>query len=64
MEHMRYYSFGTPEYPMSQTQMQEKFSDCASQAVSDNMAGKIFAILGKLNEQPSFKEFWPLVRRS
>jgi 2-methylcitrate dehydratase PrpD len=64
MEQMRYYSCGTPEVPMSQAQIQEKFLDCSSRAVSANLAKRIFALLNTLRDQPSFKEFWPLLRRS
>jgi len=64
MEQMRYYASGTPQAPMSQAQIQEKFFDCASQAISANVAKKIFAMLNTLSDQPSFKDFWPLLRSS
>lgn len=64
MEQMKYYACGTPEAPMSQAQIQEKFLDCASRTVSANVAKRIFALLNTLRNQPSFKEFWPLLRRS
>jgi hypothetical protein len=48
---------------MTPAQMEEKFFDCAAQAVDADAAKKIFATLGVLGEQKSFDEFWPLVRR-
>jgi len=64
VEQMTYYVTGTKQAPMSQAQIQEKFFACASKAVSTNVAKKIFAMLNALIDQPSFNDFWPLVRRS
>jgi len=62
MEQMRYYPCGSPESPMSQAQIQGKFFDCASKAVNDDTANKIFTMLNTLSDQPSFKDFWPLLK--
>ena len=38
--------------------------DCAAQAVSQDVARKILAVLNALPGRPSFDDFWPLVRLS
>jgi hypothetical protein len=44
--------------------MREKFFDCAAHAgVARPVAEKIASTLDRLGEQPSFAEFWPLIRR-
>jgi 2-methylcitrate dehydratase PrpD len=58
------YASGTAQYPMTPAQIEEKFFDCAAQAVSADAAKKIFGTLGALGEQKSFADFWPLVRRA
>jgi 2-methylcitrate dehydratase PrpD len=64
VERMVVYASGTAKNPMSPTQMREKFFDCSAHAgVSRPDAEKIAAILDKLGDQPSFGEFWPLIRR-
>jgi 2-methylcitrate dehydratase PrpD len=61
-EQLFVYASGTRQYPMSPAQMEEKFFDCAQEAVSREVAGKILAALATLGEQPSFDGFWPLLR--
>jgi len=63
VEQLFVYASGTAKYPMSQAQIEEKFFDCAAQAVAGDAAKKILAMLRTLGEQPSFDDFWPLVRR-
>jgi 2-methylcitrate dehydratase PrpD len=63
LEKLVVYASGTRQYPMSGAQMEEKFFDCATQAVSRDTAGKILAALKTLGEQNSFDDFWPLLRR-
>jgi 2-methylcitrate dehydratase PrpD len=58
------YASGTAKYPMTPAQMEEKFFDCAAQAVSADAARKIYATLGALGEQTSFEGFWPLLTRA
>ncbi len=62
LEQLTVYASGTKQNPMSQAQMEEKFLDCAAQAVPDDAARRILALLKALGEQQSFDEFWPLVR--
>lgn len=62
VEQMRYYYSGMPQAPLSQTQIEDKFYACASKAVSDNAARKLFVMLNTLSDRPSFNDFWPLVR--
>jgi 2-methylcitrate dehydratase PrpD len=61
-EQLVVYASGTQQNPMSAAQMEEKFLDCAAQAVSGEAARKILAMLKTLGEQPSFAELWPLLR--
>jgi 2-methylcitrate dehydratase PrpD len=64
IEKLVVHASGTRQNPMSPAQMQEKFFDCAAQAVSADTAKKIFATLSTLGEQSSFAEFWPLLQRT
>jgi len=64
VEHMTRYVTGTKESPIPQVQLQEKFFACATRAVKVDAAKKIFTMLNTLIEQPSFDDFWPLVRSS
>jgi 2-methylcitrate dehydratase PrpD len=55
---------GTAKNPMSAAQMREKFFDCAGHAgLEQAVAEKIAATLDHLGDQPSFAEFWPLLRK-
>jgi 2-methylcitrate dehydratase PrpD len=63
LEELVVYASGTRQYPMSGAQMEEKFFDCAKEAVTADAAKKILATLATLGEQQSFDELWPLLRR-
>ena len=63
VEKLRTYASGTPQFPLTPAQIEDKFMDCAAHAVSRDTAGKIFATLQSLGTAPSFAAFWPLVRR-
>lgn len=63
VEETRYHPSGAPQFPMSRAQIEEKFLDCATHAVEKPVAEKILATLGRLGDQPSFNELWPLLRR-
>jgi 2-methylcitrate dehydratase PrpD len=64
VERLVVYASGTAKNPMSPAQMREKFFDCSAHAgVARPVAEKIAATLDRLGEQPSFDEFWPLLRR-
>jgi 2-methylcitrate dehydratase PrpD len=64
VERLVVYASGTAKNPMSPAQMREKFFDCAAHAgVERPVAEKIAATLDRLGEQPSFADFWPLIRR-
>src|SRR5262249_26589182 len=64
VEKLRYYASGTPQFPLTREQIEQKFMDCAAHAVDRETAGKIFAALQSLGQAPSFEAFWPLVRRA
>ena len=55
---------GSTRKPMTTAQIEEKFHDCAAQAVSADVAKKILAILNKLPQQRSLAELWPLLRQA
>jgi 2-methylcitrate dehydratase PrpD len=55
---------GNPEQPFTPAQIEEKFMDCATQTVSADSARKLFAIVRTINQQPSFGEFWTLIRKA
>jgi len=61
-EHRRDYATGSKRIPMTQAQLEEKFLDCAAQAVSADVARNILAILNTLPAHRSFDDFWPLIR--
>jgi 2-methylcitrate dehydratase PrpD len=63
IEELVVYASGTAQHPMSGAQIEEKFLDCAKEAVDDAAAKKILATLRSLGEQPSFAELWPLLRK-
>jgi 2-methylcitrate dehydratase PrpD len=56
------YASGSSRNPMTQAQIEEKFRDCATQAVSPDTAGKILAAVNALPRRPSFDDVWPLLR--
>jgi hypothetical protein len=49
---------------MSAQQIKAKFDVCAAEAVDKVTAGKIYATLSSLGEQPSLDDFWPLLRKA
>ena len=64
LERICYYASGTPQVPLTPEQVEEKFFSCAERAVDMASAKKIFAFLGRLDQEPSFADFWPLLRRA
>ena len=63
VERVRYYASGTPQVPLTPQQVEEKFFSCAERTVDMAAATKIFAFLGRLDEEPSFADLWSLLRR-
>ena len=55
---------GNPEMPFTAAQVEEKFMDCATQTLSADSAKKLFAIVRSIDQQPSFGEFWTLIRKA
>jgi 2-methylcitrate dehydratase PrpD len=64
VEKMRYYASGTPQAPLTQEQVKEKFFSCAERAVDKTSATKIFAFLNRIDQERSFAELWGLVKRA
>jgi 2-methylcitrate dehydratase PrpD len=62
-EQRRDYATGSKQVPMTQAQLEEKFLDCAAQAVPADTSRKILAALEALPDRPSFDDFWPLIRQ-
>jgi len=62
-EHQRDYATGSKQVPMSAAQAEEKFMDCATQTISADAARQLFATVNTIHEQPSFGEFWSLIRK-
>ena len=62
-EQQRDYATGSPQVPMTQVQVEDKFLDCAAQAVSADVGRKILGVLNRLPDG-SFNELWPLLRRA
>ena len=50
------------QVPMSPAQIKAKFDSCAAQAIDSSAAEKIYVMLSTIDEQPSFAEFWALLR--
>jgi 2-methylcitrate dehydratase PrpD len=63
-EERKDFGSGSNKNPMSQAQIEVKFLDCAMQVVNEDTARRVLAFLGKLPEQESFADFWPLLRRN
>jgi 2-methylcitrate dehydratase PrpD len=61
---MRYYASGTPQVPLTQEQVEEKFFSCAERAVDKASATKIFAFLGRIEQESSLAELWSLTKRT
>jgi 2-methylcitrate dehydratase PrpD len=63
-EHQRDYATGSKQLPMTAAQAEEKFRDCATQTISADAARKLFAIVNTIADQPSFGDFWSLIRKA
>jgi len=64
IERTRYYASGTPQMPLTSEQVEEKFFSCAERSVDKAAATRIFAFLSRIDQEPSFAEFWGLVKRT
>ena len=64
LEELVIYAAGTRRNPMSPAQIEEKFFDCAAEAVSKDVARDIYAMLARLDAQTSLAPLWPLLRRA
>ena len=63
IERSKYYPSGSMQVPMSPAQTKAKFDICAAQAIDNSAAEKLYVMLSTIDEQPSFAEFWPLLRK-
>jgi 2-methylcitrate dehydratase PrpD len=55
---------GSARNPMTPAQLEDKFMDCAAQAVSADVAKKILAALDALRDLRSLDDVWPLFRKA
>ena len=60
----RSYPTGSQQAPMARAQIKAKFDICATQAIDQPAAEKVYAMLSTLGEQPSLADFWPLVGKA
>jgi 2-methylcitrate dehydratase PrpD len=63
-EQRRDYSIGSMKIPFTPAQLEEKFIDCATQTVNADTAKKLFAIVKTFGEQPTFGDFFSLIRKA
>jgi 2-methylcitrate dehydratase PrpD len=63
-EQRRDYPTGSAKIPLTPAQLEEKFMDCATQTISADNAKKLFAIVNTIDKQPSFGEFFTLMRKA
>src|SRR5262245_26509399 len=64
LEQRKDFSTGSTRNPMTQAQIEEKFADCAAQAVNQENARKILAILNALPAGESLTALWPLLKKA
>ena len=62
LEKKVWYASGTLQNPMSSTQIEAKFMDCATHALRKEQAAKLYAWLADLPKQSSFRDFWPMLK--
>jgi 2-methylcitrate dehydratase PrpD len=63
-EQRRDYATGSQKLPMTPAQLEDKFLDCASQAISADAARTVLALLNALPARASFNDLWPLLRKA
>ena len=61
-EEQRDYPIGSTQVPLTKAQVEEKFMDCATLTIKPDAAKKVFAIISNFPAQPSFGDFWSLVK--
>lgn len=62
IEHVRQNASGTKQLPITEEQLREKFRLCAAEAVPEQTAEKIYAILDSLPDRHDLSALWPLLR--
>ena len=61
LEQKVWYASGSPENPMTSTQIEAKFMDCALLTKKEADARRLFAFVSDLPNRSSFDGFWPLL---
>jgi 2-methylcitrate dehydratase PrpD len=64
IEEVRYQPSGAADFPLSLSQIEEKFTACATQVIEGDAAQKLLALLHCLGEQAGFEQLWPLLRQA
>jgi 2-methylcitrate dehydratase len=62
LQELRTHASGSSKFPLSKAQIEDKFFECAAQAIERKAADDILLTLHALGDQPSFRDFWPLLR--
>ena len=63
LEERKDYAIGSAHNPMTAAQIEDKFFDCAAQAVDQETAKRILAILKALPLE-NLNALWPLLRKA
>ena len=63
-EQRRDYPTGSAKIPLTPAQLEEKFTDCATQTVSADTAKKLFAFVNTFEKQETFGDFFSLIRKT
>ncbi len=64
LEQRKDYASGSYRNPITPAQIEEKFFDCAAQAVSPDVAKAILAALNRLPSGESLSDLWPLLAKT
>ncbi len=62
IEHVVLIPTGARETPMAEDQIREKFTTCATRALSDQGASQLYDYLRGLSGQGSLRDLWPMIR--
>ena len=63
LEQRKDYASGSYRNPITPAQIEEKFLDCAAQAMSPAAAQNVLAVLNRLPSGESLSDLWPLLRK-
>ena len=64
LEQRKDYASGSYRNPITSAQIEEKFFDCAAQAMSPAVAQNVLAVLNRLPSGESLSDLWSLLRKA